>query len=118
MPTLPTRGESHQRKVQSYHVEAAFYSKDGPAVSLVNAGVHVPTPFATAVSVASDNAGGVDGTRTKATARGGTEGGTEMEFLLSDLRVTHPRRFSRGSFEEAVAGRVGTRTPGGCQIGL
>ena len=30
--------------------------------------------------------------------------GRELEMLLTDLRVTHPLRFSRGSFDEAVAG--------------
>ena len=75
-------GVSHERKVKSYHVEAAFYNECAPA--LISAGLHVPTPFAIAVS---DGGGG----------------GGQLEFLLSDLRASHPRRFYRGGFEDSVA---------------
>ena len=73
-------GESHARKVRSYNVEAAFYADGGPAVALARAGVPVPTPLAVSSK------------------------GREIEMLLTDLRVTHPLRFGRGSFDEAVAG--------------
>lgn len=78
------RGVSHDRKLRSYEAEAAFYScaPDGPAWALLDAGLAVPTPLATASDKTS----------------------CLREFLLSDLRVTHPRRFRGGSFDEAVAG--------------
>ena len=46
-------GESHDRKVRSYDVEAAFYADDGPAVVLSRAGVNVPTPLAVGIGMHS-----------------------------------------------------------------
>jgi hypothetical protein len=56
-PPRGRAGVSHERKVASYHVEAAFYNECAPALS--SAGLHVPTPFAIAVS--DDGGGGGQG---------------------------------------------------------
>lgn len=75
-PPANKDGESHRRKVKSYDVEADFYRKIAP--DLVARGIAVPRPIV-------------------------VNTGDHLELLMTDLRVTHPRSFTSGGFEESSA---------------